>query len=143
MSATVEQIRAVSAQGGGWLYGRWLDLLIGCRLGYVLSIPLLFAFSEATGTSQWPLAAVMGLALLVNGPHYGATLVRVYDAREDRRKYFVFAVYMTLAIWGLFAASTHSLWLSSALITVYATWTPWHFAGQNYGLTLMFLRRRG
>ena len=143
MSATIEPIRAGGRRTGEWLYGRWPDLLIGCGLAYLLSIPLLFALSEATGMSQWPIAAVMLLALLVNGPHYGATIVRVYDAREDRRKYFVFAVYLTIAIWALFAVSTHSLWLSSALITVYATWTPWHFAGQNYGLSLMFLQRRG
>lgn len=143
MSATVEQIQAGSGRAGAWLYGRWPDLLIGCGLAYVLSIPLLFALSEVTGMSQWPMGSVMLLALLVNGPHYGATIVRVYDAREDRRKYFVFAVYLTLAVWGLFAASSHNLWLSSALITVYATWTPWHFSGQNYGLALMFLQRRG
>jgi tetratricopeptide (TPR) repeat protein len=35
------------------------------------------------------------------------------------------------------------VWLGSALITLYITWSPWHFAGQNYGLALMFLRRRG
>ena len=109
----------------------------------MLSIPLLFGLSEARGMSEWPVALMVGLALLVNGPHYGATIVRVYEAREDRRKYFIFAVYLTLAVSALFAASSRSLWLASALLTVYATWTPWHFSGQNYGLTLMFLHRRG
>jgi tetratricopeptide (TPR) repeat protein len=28
-------------------------------------------------------------------------------------------------------------------VTVYLTWSPWHFSGQNYGLALMFARRRG
>ena len=25
---------------------------------------------------------------------------------------------------------------------VYLTWSPWHYTGQNYGLAVMFLRRR-
>jgi hypothetical protein len=85
----------------------------------------------------------MALSLLVNTPHYGATIVRVYESSEQRRKYFVFTVYMTLAMSALFAASSHSVWVASALITVYVNWNPWHASGQNYGLTLMFLRRRG
>jgi tetratricopeptide (TPR) repeat protein len=26
---------------------------------------------------------------------------------------------------------------------VYLTWSPWHYTGQNYGIALLFLRRRG
>jgi hypothetical protein len=33
--------------------------------------------------------------------------------------------------------------LGSWLLTIYVTWSPWHFAGQNFGLALMTLRRRG
>src|SRR5262249_53448967 len=29
------------------------------------------------------------------------------------------------------------------LITIYLTWSPWHYSGQNYGLFMMFLRRAG
>jgi tetratricopeptide (TPR) repeat protein len=143
MSVTAEVAQPRSDRATAWLYGRRTDLLIGCGLAYVLSIPLLFGLSEATGLREWPVVWMVGLALLVNGPHYGATIVRAYEAREDRRKYFVFVVYLTLAIAALFAASSRSLWLASALLTLYATWTPWHFSGQNYGLALMFLRRRG
>ena len=143
MSVTTAGMQPRSERTGAWLYGRSTDLFIGCGLAYVLSIPLLFGLSEATGVREWPVALMVGLALLVNGPHYGATIVRAYEAREDRRKYFVFTVYLTLAVAALFAASSRSLWLASALLTLYATWTPWHFSGQNYGLALMFLQRRG
>jgi cytochrome c-type biogenesis protein CcmH/NrfG len=143
MSVAAEQLQPRSERAGVWLYGRWTDLLIGGGLAYVLSIPVLFALSEATGTNQWPGAFVVLFALLVNGPHYGATIVRVYDAREDRRKYVFFAVYATIVVAALFVASSRNVWLASVLITAYLTWSPWHFSGQNYGLTLMFLRRRG
>ena len=83
------------------------------------------------------------LTLLVGAPHYGATLLRVYARRADRRAYAFFAFYVSLALAGLFVAATRSAWVGSLLLTVYITWNPWHYAGQNYGLGVMFLRRRG
>jgi hypothetical protein len=29
------------------------------------------------------------------------------------------------------------------MVTVYLTWSPWHYTGQNYGIAVMFLRRGG
>ena len=29
------------------------------------------------------------------------------------------------------------------LFTIYLTWSPWHYTGQNYGIALMLLARRG
>jgi tetratricopeptide (TPR) repeat protein len=128
--------------GGGWLWGPRLDLLLGAGAGYVLSIPPLVLLGLA-GVSSWPVAAAALFALLVSGPHYGATILRVYDRREDRRRYALFAVWTTLLLGALFAAGLRSPLLGSLLVTLYATWSPWHFSGQNYGLALMFLHRRG
>ena len=127
----------------GWLFGRRTDLMIGCGLGYILSVPLLYYVSLISGTARWPELMMLVFVLLMNSPHYGATIVRVYDAREDRRKYAVFSVYITLALVFLSVASVRDVWLASVVTTAYLTWSPWHFSGQNYGLMLMFLRRRG
>ena len=126
-----------------WLYGRWLDLLVGCGLGYVVLVPILLGYGYATGVRTWPVGAEVAFGMLINAPHYGATVLRVYERSEGRTKYRFFAVYVTLALAVLLAAAFRSVWLASALITIYLTWSPWHFAGQNYGLGLMFLRRRG
>jgi hypothetical protein len=32
--------------------------------------------------------------------------------------------------------------VGSILFTAYLTWSPWHYTGQNYGITLLFLGRR-
>lgn len=127
----------------GQLFGPAVDLLIGCGLGYLLSIPLLYWVGTASNTATWPPVLVLVMGLLVNSPHYGATLVRVYEDREDRRKYALFSIYATVALVAALVAASHSVWIASLLTTVYVTWAPWHFSGQNYGLTLMFLRRRG
>jgi hypothetical protein len=42
-----------------------------------------------------------------------------------------------------FVTASWNVWVASLLITAYVTWSPWHFSGQNYGLMLMFLHRRG
>jgi len=43
----------------------------------------------------------------------------------------------------LFGLGFYSVAVGSALLTVYLTGRPWRYTGQNYGLALVFLRRRG
>jgi tetratricopeptide (TPR) repeat protein len=125
-----------------WLFGPVPDLLLGCGLGYV-AIFLLQIFDPALLRS-WIPAGAAPLVILVSGtPHYGATLLRVYERAEDRRAYALFTVWATLAIAGLFFAGLASAWIGSVLLTVYLSWSPWHYSGQNYGVALMFLGRRG
>jgi hypothetical protein len=70
-------------------------------------------------------------------------VVRVYETREDRRKYAFFTIFITIALALVLFASSWNVWVASVLITTYLTWSPWHYSGQNYGLMLMFLSRRG
>jgi tetratricopeptide (TPR) repeat protein len=136
---------STSASGArdGWLYGRGTDLLLGAGVGYLVSIPMLAVASDLWEVAGWSIAASALLSLFISGPHYGATILRVYERRDDRRKYALFAVWATLALCALFVVGLHDALVGSILITLYATWSPWHFSGQNYGIALMFLRRRG
>ena len=76
---------------GRWLFGPVPDLLLGCGLGYVL---LLAAFLAAgvERSSVAALGVVPLISILTGTPHYGATLLRVYETRAERRKYAFFAV---------------------------------------------------
>lgn len=129
--------------GGGWMFNRATDLLIGGGLGYVLTLPVLWWLTSAHGVNAWPTWVFLMISLFISGPHYGATILRAYEHRADRSRYALFAVWATIAIVGLFVAGLHNVMLGSLLVTVYATWSPWHFSGQNYGVAVMFLRRRG
>ena len=42
-----------------------------------------------------------------------------------------------------FGAGLGSEWIASLLVTAFYTWSPWHYTGQNYGISLMLLARRG
>jgi tetratricopeptide (TPR) repeat protein len=125
-----------------WLFGPRSDLLFGCGLLYTLVFGV-FVFAGPEIRSVQPIWLAAALTLLLGTPHYGATLVRVYERRRDRSSYVVFSLWATLAVIALFVTG---LWVPAAgsfLVTLYLTWSPWHYTGQNYGLAVMFLRRGG
>lgn len=125
-----------------WLYGPAVDLLFGCGGLYLVAFALLW--SVGPPMAQTIHLGVLPLAVLaLSLPHYGATLLRVYERREDRRHYAFFAVAATALVWGWFAIGVYAAGVGSALVTLYLTWSPWHYSGQNYGVGMLLLRRAG
>jgi tetratricopeptide (TPR) repeat protein len=124
-----------------WIYSPWLDLMVGCG---AWSAPLLLLSYFALGTSArtWAVA-FYALAFVFNYPHYMATIYRAYHRAEDFRKYRVFTVHIT-ALLVLTVLLSH-VWprILPWVFTIYLTWSPWHYSGQNYGLFMMFARRAG
>jgi len=124
-----------------WLYNPWLDLIVGCG---AWSAPLLLlSYSSMASGARASSVAFYALALAFNYPHYMATIYRAYHRAEDLQKYRFFTVYTTAAI--LLTALVAHFWLAMLpwLLTIYMTWSPWHYSGQNYGLFMMFARRAG
>jgi len=120
-----------------WIYNPAIDLAIGCG---AWSAPLLLITYIAGGGLQMTVT-FYALTLLFNNPHYMATIYRAYGRREDFSKYKLFTLHFT-ALLLLTAAIAHRLeWLLPWLYTIYITWSPWHYAGQNFGLAMMFARR--
>ena len=130
-----------AAAGSVWLYGPWLDLVVGCS---AWSAPLLLIsyVSIASSTRAWSIA-FYALALFFNYPHYMATIYRAYRRPEDVQKYRIFTVYTTGLV--LLTMLLAHFWMGILpwIFTLYLTWSPWHYSGQNYGLFMMFARRAG
>ena len=125
-----------------WLFGRTPDLLLGCGGAYAFVLAALLAGGPSM--REWVPMGWLAFALILTSiPHYGATLVRVYEQRESRRHYAMFSIWISLVLAGLFLVACYWHDLGSSLVTLYFNWSPWHYAGQNYGIALMFLRRRG
>ena len=130
-----------SAAGATWLYGPWLDLVVGCG---AWSIPLLLlSYSSLASSTRALSIAFYALALFFNYPHYMATIYRAYHRAEDFQKYRLFTVHTTALIFLTLFLSHYWLGMLPWIFTLYLTWSPWHYSGQNYGLFMMFARRAG
>ena len=139
--SNLKQVRSAAAAKTFWVYNPWLDMMVGCG-AWSAPLLLLAYFSAATNTLRWSIA-VYGLALLFNYPHYMATIYRAYHRAEDFHKYRVFTVHLTLLV-ALTLIVSH-MWYRAlpVIFTLYLTWSPWHYSGQNYGIFLLFARRAG
>jgi len=130
----------VASQRRAWLYGPLPDLFLGCGAGSILMMSAMAIWGTGILNRIFP----VGLMILVFSlPHYGATLVRVYERAENRRRYALEAWWLSALLAALFLFSLHSPLLGSLILTVYLTWSPWHYTGQNYGIASMMLGRRG
>jgi len=132
---------AVTGPPSQWFYGPKSDLLIGCG---AWSAPLLLlAYYCSANYPQGISIAFYALALVFNYPHYMATIYRAYRTSEDFVKYKIFTLHLTILV-GLLLVLTHvSYQLLAIVFTLYLTWSPFHYSGQNFGIALMFARRNG
>ncbi|HET6179298.1 MAG TPA: tetratricopeptide repeat protein [Candidatus Sulfotelmatobacter sp.] len=128
-------------QGAPWIYNPALDLIVGCG-AWSAPLLLLSYFSLATSARAWAVA-FYALAFVFNYPHYMATIYRAYHRAEDFQKYRVFTVHITALMVLTLLLSHFWLRLLPWIFTIYLTWSPWHYSGQNYGLFMMFARRAG
>ena len=123
-----------------WLFGPLPDLLFGCGLLYALLVVVIAAVGVQTET----LTGWLPFVLLCTGvPHYGATLLRVYGTADARRRYSRYGLWFGLAVLAAFALSLATPDIGRWFITLYLTWSPWHYTAQNFGLAMMFLHRGG
>jgi tetratricopeptide (TPR) repeat protein len=129
------------SQGASWIYNPWLDLIVGCG-AWSAPLLLLSYFSLASNVRMWSVAFYV-LALFFNYPHYMATIYRAYHRAEDFQKYRIFTVHTTALIVLTLLLSHFWMRLLPWIFTIYLTWSPWHYSGQNFGLFMMFSRRAG
>jgi len=147
MSVATQTMTAPTTSGAGapprgpWIYRPWLDLVVGCG---AWSAPLLLvtAWLSPSHTHSWVVGFYF-LAIVFNYPHFMATVYRAYRTREQFEKYKFFTLHLTLllVITGVLLHTSYRLlpWV----FTLYIYWSPWHYAGQNYGLLKMFVHRSG
>ena len=133
---------SVATQDQRWLYGPLPDLLFGCGALYALTA-IVFAIGGEQIRAHEPQFVIPLIVTLLSAPHYGATLLRVYEHRVDQRRYALFTVHATIVVVIAFVAGLFVPVVGSLMLTVYLIWSPWHYTGQNYGLAIIFLRRRG
>src|SRR5579862_6504805 len=128
-------------QAAPWIYGPWLDVIVGCG---AWSAPLLLiSYSTLASRARTWAVVFYVLAFFFNYPHYMATLYRAYRRAEDFEKYRIFTLHITALVIVTLLLSHFWTRLLPWIFTIYLTWSPWHYSGQNYGLFMMFARRAG
>ena len=131
----------VTGSPSKWFYGSRFDLIIGCG---AWSAPLLLlAYYCSANYPQGISIAFYALALVFNYPHYMATIYRAYRTREDFVKYKIFTLHLTILVGLLIVLAHVSYQLLAVVFTLYLTWSPFHYTGQNFGIALLFARRNG
>jgi hypothetical protein len=120
----------------------WLDTAVIGGLSIIVFVMLrLFSDGETTAVATKGAAI---LALFVNYPHFSATVYRLYQSPDNMRQFPVTAFGVPLLIIGAVAASLwQPEWVAPYLMTLYLIWSPFHYSGQNIGITMLYARRGG
>ena len=125
-----------------WIYGLPIDLIVGCG---AWSAPLLLLAGRGgvvrPARGRWSSTCSLSRSTT-------RTTWRRCTARTTRgpefAKYRLFTLHITVAprtCWP--SRRTCGPPLLPWIFTLYVTWSPWHYTGQNFGLTMMFARRNG
>jgi tetratricopeptide (TPR) repeat protein len=130
-----------SAPRAQWLYNPWIDLIVGCA-GWSAPLLLLSGRSLETGARTWSVV-FYALALLFNYPHFMATVYRAYHTRSEFARYRIFTLHLTALLAAVGVASHVWSAIVPWIFTLYISWSPWHYTGQNFGLLMMYVRRNG
>src|SRR3984885_5553447 len=87
---------AAPARSGPWIYGPWLDLVVGCG---AWPAPLLApaAWLAPSHEHGWAVAFYL-LALAFNFPHFMATVYRAYHTRAEFEKYKISTLHITVLL---------------------------------------------
>jgi tetratricopeptide (TPR) repeat protein len=124
-----------------WLFSPAVDLLIGCG---AWSLPLVaFTLFVQRGHGVAVSFAFYLLAVFCNNPHYMATIYRAYGTAADFNQYRFFTIYVTLLLVLTVVLVHLAPGLFPWVVTLYLTWSPWHYTSQNFGIAQMLLRRAG
>ncbi|MGE5201703.1 MAG: hypothetical protein ACM3O6_06515 [Acidobacteriota bacterium] len=119
----------------------WLDAAVigGLSLGAFIVLRWLPNVDSAA-TAQ----AVSILSIVINYPHFSATVYRLYQTPENLRQFPVTAFGLPILLLGAVIAA---LWqpevVAPYLIILFMLWSPYHYSGQTIGITMIYARRCG
>jgi hypothetical protein len=127
---------------GAYFVNATVDILfIG---GLSIATALVYGGMQESGRPLPGPALALGLAWIVNWPHFSASSYRLYHSKTNLVQYPVTAIavpiLLVVAVVGSLLAPQTA---GSALVKFYLLWSPFHFSGQSRGVTFIYARRLG
>jgi hypothetical protein len=126
-----------------WLFGPRIDYLCAGSLTFLIFLPLLL-LNMTTPTPAFVGTLLILGNVLVNSPHYAATYYRVYRSKDQILRYPIEAVVAPAGLALVAAAcfvfpSSLTPWVAFA----YLATSGYHYSGQTYGVSMIFLGKSG
>jgi len=129
-----------AAPGRAAFFGPAVDLLI---VGGGASLALAVALA-ALGSSWLPLGAAPVVVALANNAHFGSSTVRLYGSGDALTRFpWLSSGFLMLS---LAVATAGIAWPGvggKALVALYLSWSPFHYAAQSYGIAVLGAFRGG
>lgn len=120
----------------------WADALIMGGLSILAWIGLGAFYDD--GNIAPILTFALILNLLVNYPHFSATVYRLYQSPENIRQFPVTAWVVPLILLGaVLACFWQPEMIAPYFVLLYVLWSPYHYSGQTLGITMVYARRCG
>lgn len=111
-----------------------------------LSLLALGAFALFSNDALNPMAATASLYLswVVNWPHFSATNYRLFRRPENFRQFPLTAFLVPFLVLGAVIASFQApQTVAPVFVKLFLLWSPYHFSGQSFGISLLYARRAG
>jgi hypothetical protein len=113
------------------------DLLaVGGALSLVVGLLIIVTHNRWNEEDLW------ALLLVINGAHFAASTLRLYTREKPIRRWPILTLVFPLFMIGL-TTLLLGPWFRFAQIhlAVYSVWSPYHYAAQAFGLSMMYSHR--
>lgn len=82
------------------------------------------------------------LSWFVNFPHFAATNYQLYQSKENLKRYPFTAIILPFLIFaGIIICFLSPVGLTPLIVKLFIVWSPFHYTGQNLGITMIYARR--
>ena len=110
----------------------------------IVTSVLLYSLYRTGAANEQVIFITSQLAWMCNWPHFAASSYRLYHSRANVRQYPVTALVIPwVVLAGAVGALAYPEVIAPYFVKLFYVWSPYHFSGQTFGITMIYARRAG